>query len=510
MKLQIEHVAGTAAGQSVSFVVGTPDGKPRLRLGRGPDNDVVFDPTGDIAASTYHAEVVLHGSHVVLRDLGSSNGTRVNGVTVREHILKAGDVVEFGRGGPKLRFTFEASTVPSAAARSAVSPTATTVDPAQPLSASSTVVEDPAVSAPRGTVPRTPPAPRGPVPPTVSPSSGMPAPATVPAPAPVAAVPPPGAADDGKVGKRTVLRMIAEDRKRSRGLLWAVVAAFTLVIVGGGVTAVLLWPKPKPSTAVIGQRIVQNVRDSIFMLAWIDYKGATEGFCSAFAVGPQVLGTNAHCIEGWLELKAKHARVTRVPLRFIAIQNGRPQAPYDVVRYIKHPEYNPKAEGRTQLTADVGLLVVSRPLPQTARVALGEELTEVGAGSTIYNYGFPGRFMRPEAPEATFTEGRVGRVTTLGFAVSDWRQNRLIQHSALTTGGTSGSPLIDHEGRIVGINAGASGSAKRDLVIDERTGRALPVKIVGETGYKYAMRIDLLTDLMAQNGLPLPGPPARR
>ena len=117
---------------------------------------------------------------------------------------------------------------------------------------------------------------------------------------------------------------------------------------------------------------------------------------------------------------------------------------------------------------------------------------------------------RAEAPEATFTEGRVGRVTTLGSAVSDWRQNRLIQHSALTTGGTSGSPLIDHEGRIVGINAGASGSAKRDVVIDERTGKALPVRIVGETGYKYAMRIDLLTDLMAQNGLALPKPPPRR
>jgi S1-C subfamily serine protease len=104
----------------------------------------------------------------------------------------------------------------------------------------------------------------------------------------------------------------------------------------------------------------------------------------------------------------------------------------------------------------------------------------------------------------------VGRVTTLGSAVADWRQNRLIQHSALTTGGTSGSPLFDFDGRIVAINAGASGGAKRDVVVDERTGRALPVRIVGETGYKYAMRIDLLTDLMAQNGMTLPGGPGRR
>src|SRR5688572_10450623 len=136
MKLQIEHVAGTAAGRTVDFTLGGPDGKPRLRLGRGPDNDVVFDPTGDIAASTYHAEPVLHGQHVVLRDLGSSNGTRVNGQAVREHIVKAGDVVEFGRGGPKLRFAFQAPTG-AAAAVSAVNPTATTVDPARPISAAS-------------------------------------------------------------------------------------------------------------------------------------------------------------------------------------------------------------------------------------------------------------------------------------------------------------------------------------------------------------------------------------
>jgi S1-C subfamily serine protease len=143
-------------------------------------------------------------------------------------------------------------------------------------------------------------------------------------------------------------------------------------------------------------------------------------------------------------------------------------------------------------------------MPRLLRLAGDDQLAQLGPGAVVYNYGFPGRFMRPEAPEATFTEGLVGRVTTLGSAVGDWRRNRLIQHSALTAGGTSGSPLLDHEGRVVGINSGVSAGAKRDLVLDARTGRLLPVKIVGETGYKYAMRIDLLSELMAANGLTLP------
>ncbi|HZS94433.1 MAG TPA: DHA2 family efflux MFS transporter permease subunit [Chloroflexota bacterium] len=66
----------------------------RLLIGRAPDNDIaVIDP----AASRRHAEVRVEGGVVVLHDLESLNGTRVNGNLASGLCpLQSGDTVEIG------------------------------------------------------------------------------------------------------------------------------------------------------------------------------------------------------------------------------------------------------------------------------------------------------------------------------------------------------------------------------------------------------------------------------
>jgi hypothetical protein len=65
----------------------------RVRIGRQSDNDlVVVDP----GVSRHHAEVINSGGTCTLRDLGSTNGTYVNGAVVHEHVLRAGDQISFG------------------------------------------------------------------------------------------------------------------------------------------------------------------------------------------------------------------------------------------------------------------------------------------------------------------------------------------------------------------------------------------------------------------------------
>ena len=67
---------------------------PRLRLGRQRDCDVrVNHPT----VSRHHAEIVFVGDRAFLRDLGSSNGTFVNGRPIRQTRLNDGDIVQLGR-----------------------------------------------------------------------------------------------------------------------------------------------------------------------------------------------------------------------------------------------------------------------------------------------------------------------------------------------------------------------------------------------------------------------------
>ncbi|HXQ18390.1 MAG TPA: DUF3662 and FHA domain-containing protein [Acidimicrobiales bacterium] len=62
-------------------------------IGRLPECSV---PLGDANVSRRHAEVRRIGEKFVVSDLGSTNGTRVNGVPVREHFLSSGDEITIG------------------------------------------------------------------------------------------------------------------------------------------------------------------------------------------------------------------------------------------------------------------------------------------------------------------------------------------------------------------------------------------------------------------------------
>lgn len=64
--------------------------KPLITLGRRLDNDIILD---DPRVSRQHAQLRYRYGHYVLYDLGSSGGTRVNGVPVQECLLQSGDVI---------------------------------------------------------------------------------------------------------------------------------------------------------------------------------------------------------------------------------------------------------------------------------------------------------------------------------------------------------------------------------------------------------------------------------
>jgi hypothetical protein len=68
-------------------------GTEPLVIGRLPECGVVL---ADSNVSRRHAELRRSGDSVVLTDLGSTNGTRVNGAPVRERILASGDEVSVG------------------------------------------------------------------------------------------------------------------------------------------------------------------------------------------------------------------------------------------------------------------------------------------------------------------------------------------------------------------------------------------------------------------------------
>jgi hypothetical protein len=61
-------------------------------VGRHPENTIVLDNT---SVSSHHAQITVEDGKSILRDLNSANGTTVNGTTVTEVALKAGDSIQF-------------------------------------------------------------------------------------------------------------------------------------------------------------------------------------------------------------------------------------------------------------------------------------------------------------------------------------------------------------------------------------------------------------------------------
>lgn len=68
--------------------------KERTTIGRKAHNDIQID---NLAVSGEHAMIVTILNDSFLEDLGSTNGTLVNGQTIKKHFLQNNDVVEIGK-----------------------------------------------------------------------------------------------------------------------------------------------------------------------------------------------------------------------------------------------------------------------------------------------------------------------------------------------------------------------------------------------------------------------------
>ena len=69
-------------------------GQPALTIGRSSKSDVQIDQE---SVSRGHARIINTGKAILLRDLGSTNGTYVNDELIDEYVLRDGDFIKIGR-----------------------------------------------------------------------------------------------------------------------------------------------------------------------------------------------------------------------------------------------------------------------------------------------------------------------------------------------------------------------------------------------------------------------------
>lgn len=92
-RVQLVHVSGPRAGVTAEFT------RLPLTVGSGPDADLAVPD-----AEPRHFLLFQREADVLILDSGSPRGTRVGGRPVQEAVLRDGDEIELGEGGPRLRF----------------------------------------------------------------------------------------------------------------------------------------------------------------------------------------------------------------------------------------------------------------------------------------------------------------------------------------------------------------------------------------------------------------------
>ncbi len=115
MPIKITFISGPLKGQRFSV-----DG--RISIGRDVSNDLVIPES---PVSLVHGEIQLERGHYFVRDLGSTNGIRVNDARVIESILHTGDCITVGKS--KFRVTIPDELVAARETLRDAAPDATTV-----------------------------------------------------------------------------------------------------------------------------------------------------------------------------------------------------------------------------------------------------------------------------------------------------------------------------------------------------------------------------------------------
>ncbi|HEY3359600.1 MAG TPA: GGDEF domain-containing protein [Polyangia bacterium] len=98
----ISSLAGQPAAKEACMVViyGDDLGRkhnleaPSILVGRSNTSDIQIDQE---SVSRNHAKIINTGKSVILRDLGSTNGTYVNDDLIDERVLRDGDLIKIGR-----------------------------------------------------------------------------------------------------------------------------------------------------------------------------------------------------------------------------------------------------------------------------------------------------------------------------------------------------------------------------------------------------------------------------
>src|SRR5579863_4085982 len=272
------------------------------------------------------------------------------------------------------------------------------------------------------------------------------------------------------------------------------------------------------AAASIDQKIIDHLVRATFLVYKQDAKGRQFADGTAWVIAPDLLATNAHisalCSEFSNDDKNLAACDDLPPGEKLLVRSPGPDGKvYEVIGHSFHPGYvafprfvlsrDPTIAttgGPSQVGSDgydVGLLKINAQLPADLplQVASKEELMALKPGTPLASAGYPSeQIFNSDVLTVAATPqihyGNISALTDSLFLPTDPAHNFLIQHSIPMTGGSSGSPVVNVSGHVVGLlNSANFGPAAQGWARGAPSGAEI----------NYAQRADFVADLLAGN-----------
>ena len=233
--------------------------------------------------------------------------------------------------------------------------------------------------------------------------------------------------------------------------------------------------------------LIPELKKQCYMIG-VAIEGKMYGLGSGFAISNKRIMTNAHVVNGLVELAEIYGTEG---YSFVAVRDGgrvNHEYSFELDSFAIHPEYN----SENQYTYDFAVVKIkSGNISDYCVIENEEKLYTIKEGDEIYTIGFPGETGDQNTIQsiATYKNGSVSalRPFNQNSTASNQYTNVVIQHNLNTTGGTSGSPIFNRYGKVIGINCSAEFEFIRN---SDGTISRIPVGDIA-----YAIRIDQRTSI---------------
>jgi hypothetical protein len=395
-----------------------------LHIGRDPGCELSLQGDGSQSVSWHHARVELTTQGAYLNDLGSSNGTFVNGKRAAGRArLQIGDLVELGRTGPKL----QVAELDLAGA---------------PLKADAATAFERLPADPHAVVAAAAGGAAGPARPVVAAASRR------------------GPTDSGPGGGTTRMLLVKLQTSQHRNMLLlgiavASIAALLLIIFGVlvavGVIA-LQSKKPEiaqadpsrdaPQAALTPSEIYQQTLHSTVWIVVPQKDGMSFGSGSLIDRDRKLIITAQHVVGGQ----------DKAAVFFPYYENGKA---VEKKEFYRSNAQRLGIEGRVltrDVRRDLALIELDSIPDEVPVLRISEKQPE--PGHCLYTVGNPGLF---DTAMWQLTTGTVRQVTRKQWRYQDGveREADVLETQSPTNPGDSGGPVVNSEGELVAVVSGA-------------------------------------------------------